>query len=159
MTAIELFIENPPRRFHLERMNKPQSAPLREAIAGVPGRYWERLADGRIQCDLCPRYCKLHDGQRGLCFVRARRRNPAHHYGRFRLLHRPDREKALKPFSARNACAVVRHGRCNLTCKFCQNWDISKARSFDSCNPNFAEAIVRCEGDWVARDRYTYNDP
>jgi pyruvate formate lyase activating enzyme len=54
-------------------MNKPQSAPLREAIAGVPGRYWERLADGRIQCDLCPRYCKLHDDQRGLCFVRARR--------------------------------------------------------------------------------------
>ncbi|TXT42364.1 MAG: pyruvate formate lyase activating enzyme [Methylocystaceae bacterium] len=54
-------------------MNKPQSAPLREALVGVPGRYWERLADGRIQCDLCPRYCKLHDGQRGLCFVRARR--------------------------------------------------------------------------------------
>ena len=39
--------------------------------AGVPGRYWHRLDDGRIQCDLCPRYCKLHEGQRGLCFVRA----------------------------------------------------------------------------------------
>ena len=37
-----------------------------------PGRYWHELADGRIQCDICPRYCKLHDGQRGLCFVRAR---------------------------------------------------------------------------------------
>lgn len=38
---------------------------------GVPGRYWHALADGRIQCDLCPRECKLHEGQRGLCFVRA----------------------------------------------------------------------------------------
>ena len=41
-------------------------------IEGVPGRYWHRLEDGRVQCDLCPRYCKLHEGQRGLCFVRAR---------------------------------------------------------------------------------------
>jgi hypothetical protein len=39
---------------------------------GVPGRYWHALADGRIQCDLCPRECKLHEGQRGLCFVRGR---------------------------------------------------------------------------------------
>ena len=38
----------------------------------VPGRYWHKMADGRIQCDLCPRYCHLKDGQRGLCFVRAR---------------------------------------------------------------------------------------
>jgi len=36
-----------------------------------PGRYWRKLDDGRVQCDLCPRFCKLHDGQRGLCFVRA----------------------------------------------------------------------------------------
>ena len=33
-------------------------------------RYWHRLEDGRVQCDVCPRACKLRDGQRGLCFVR-----------------------------------------------------------------------------------------
>src|SRR6059058_4015914 len=43
-----------------------------EIVEGLPGRYWHPLEDGRIQCDLCPRYCKLKDGQRGLCFVRAR---------------------------------------------------------------------------------------
>ena len=53
-------------------MNNPKTAWFREALEGVPGRYWQRLSDGRIQCDLCPRYCKLHDGQRGLCLVRAR---------------------------------------------------------------------------------------
>lgn len=39
----------------------------------TPGRYWHRVADGRLQCDLCPRFCKLREDQRGLCFVRARR--------------------------------------------------------------------------------------
>jgi hypothetical protein len=38
----------------------------------VPTKYWHQLEDGRIQCDLCPRLCQLKDGQRGLCFVRAR---------------------------------------------------------------------------------------
>ncbi len=44
-----------------------------EITTGHPGRHWHRLADGRVQCDVCPRYCKLHEGQRGLCFVRASR--------------------------------------------------------------------------------------
>ena len=44
-------------------------------ISGVSGRYWHALDDRRLQCDLCPRFCKLRDGQRGLCFVRARVRD------------------------------------------------------------------------------------
>jgi len=43
-----------------------------QRLEGVPGRYWHRLKDGRIQCDVCPRYCRLNEGQRGLCFVRGR---------------------------------------------------------------------------------------
>ena len=38
----------------------------------VPTRYWHELEDGHVQCDVCPRLCKLHEGQRGMCFVRAR---------------------------------------------------------------------------------------
>ncbi len=54
-------------------MNKPKTkSTIEGALKGVSGRYWHRLTDGRVQCDICPRYCKLHDGQRGLCFVRAR---------------------------------------------------------------------------------------
>lgn len=62
--TIALFIENPSPRFHLQSMNKPQTTPLREAPVGVPGRYWEKLADGRIQCDLCPRFCSGSDAGR-----------------------------------------------------------------------------------------------
>ena len=44
-----------------------------ENISGKSGDYFHKLEDGRLQCDLCPRYCKLQDGQRGLCFIRARK--------------------------------------------------------------------------------------
>ena len=79
----------------------------------VPTKYWHALDDGRIQCDLCPRFCKLREGQRGLCFVRARAGRP----GRpddlrplQRLLRRPDREEAAQPLPARHAGPVLRHG-------------------------------------------------
>jgi hypothetical protein len=45
------------------------AAMVQDSIEGLPGRYWHPLADGRIQCDVCPRYCRLNEGQRGLCFV------------------------------------------------------------------------------------------
>ena len=38
--------------------------------SSYPGRWWHTLDDGRVQCDLCPRDCRLHEGQRGMCFVR-----------------------------------------------------------------------------------------
>jgi pyruvate formate lyase activating enzyme len=164
MTAIALFIENPPRRFHLEPMNKPQSAPLREAIAGVPGRYWERLADGRIQCDLCPRYCKLHDDQRGLCFVRARRGDEIllTTYGRSSgFCIDPIEKKPLNHFLPGTPVLSFGTAGCNLTCKFCQNWDISKARSFDRLQSEASpEAIVSAARATGSRAiAYTYNDP
>ena len=56
-------------------MNKTKTRQRGERLEGVPGRYWHKLGDGRIQCDLCPRFCKLREGQRGLCFVRGRQGN------------------------------------------------------------------------------------
>ena len=79
----------------------------------VSTRYWHRLADGRVQCDLCPRYCKLQEGQRGLCFVRARQNDQVvlTTYGRSSgFLHRPDREEAAQPFLSGHGRALVRHG-------------------------------------------------
>jgi hypothetical protein len=80
----------------------------------VPTKYWHQLEDGRIQCDLCPRLCQLKDGQRGLCFVRARQQNAivlSTLWALQRILHRPDRKEAAQPFSARHGGAVLRHGR------------------------------------------------
>ena len=79
-------------------------------ISGVSGRYWHPLADGRLQCDLCPRFCKLRDGQRGLCFVRGRTNDEIvlSTYGRSSGFC-VDREKAVESLSAGHAGAVVRH--------------------------------------------------
>ena len=82
--------------------------------SGYPARYWHLIDDGRMQCDLCPRDCKLHDGQRGACFVRMREgdADDSHHLRPLvGLLHRPDREKAAQPLLPGQQRAVVRHRR------------------------------------------------
>jgi pyruvate formate lyase activating enzyme len=132
--------------------------------AGVPGRYWHRLDDGRVQCDLCPRYCKLHEGQRGLCFVRARERDEMvlTTYGRSSgFCIDPIEKKPLNHFLPGTPALSFGTAGCNLTCKFCQNWDISKARAADRLQDEaapeaIAEAAVRSRCRSVA---FTYNDP
>ena len=79
-----------------------------------PARYWQALEDDRIQCDLCPRECRLRDGQRGFCFVRLQPGRPDG-AGDLRsvlgVLHRPDREEAAAPLLPRQQRAVLRHRR------------------------------------------------
>jgi pyruvate formate lyase activating enzyme len=131
---------------------------------GAPGRYWHRLDDGRIQCDLCPRYCKLNEGQRGLCFVRARERDAIvlTTYGRSSgFCIDPIEKKPLNHFLPGTPVLSFGTAGCNLTCKFCQNWDISKARAADRLQDTaspaaIAEAAVRSKCRAVA---FTYNDP
>src|SRR6476659_4486567 len=80
---------------------------------GVLGRYWHALADGRIQCDLCPRECKLHEGQRGLCFVRSRTSDQIMltTYGRSSGFCLDPIEKKPEPLPARHGRSVLRHCR------------------------------------------------
>ena len=133
-------------------------------IEGVPGRYWHGLDDGRLQCDLCPRFCKLREGQRGLCFVRARRNDEITlaTYGRSSgFCIDPIEKKPLNHFLPGTPVLSFGTAGCNLACKFCQNWDISKSREFDrlqaSASPQaIAEAAVATGCRSVA---FTYNDP
>ena len=135
-----------------------------EIITGHPGRHWHRLEDGRVQCDVCPRFCKLHEGQRGLCFVRARQGDGIvlTTYGRSSgFCIDPIEKKPLAHFLPGSSVLSFGTAGCNLTCRFCQNWDISKARAFDrlqaEASPEeIAEAAVRNGCRSVA---YTYNDP
>ena len=135
-----------------------------DKIEGVPGRYWHALEDGRIQCDLCPRFCKLQEGQRGLCFVRGRAGDAMvlTTYGRSSgFCIDPIEKKPLDHFLPGTPVLSFGTAGCNLTCKFCQNWDISKARDFDRMLDRappevIAEAAARTGCRSVA---YTYNDP
>jgi pyruvate formate lyase activating enzyme len=132
--------------------------------ASVPGRYWHGLADGRVQCDLCPRACRLHEGQRGLCFVRAREGNGIvlTTYGRSSgFCLDPIEKKPLNHFLPGSAVLSFGTAGCNLTCKFCQNWDISKARADDRLQQYASpEAIAQAAVASGARSvAFTYNDP
>ncbi len=129
-----------------------------------PGRFWHRLDDGRIQCDLCPRYCCLDEGQRGLCFVRQRLGDQIvlTTYGRSSgFCVDPIEKKPLNHFLPGTPVLSFGTAGCNLACKFCQNWDISKSREMDTladaASPTrIAAAAERLRCRSVA---FTYNDP
>jgi pyruvate formate lyase activating enzyme len=100
-----------------------------------PARWWHILEDGRMQCDLCPRDCRLHEGQRGACFVRQRvgDRMMLTTYGRSSgFCVDPIEKKPLNHFYPGSSILSFGTAGCNLACKFCQNWDISKSREMDT---------------------------
>jgi pyruvate formate lyase activating enzyme len=137
---------------------------MTDRIEGVPGRYWTRLDDGRIQCDVCPRECKLQEGQRGLCFVRARSGDQVvlTTYGRSSgYCIDPIEKKPLNHFLPGTPVLSFGTAGCNLTCKFCQNWDISKSREMDRLMDQAPpETIAQAALDAGCRSvAYTYNDP
>jgi pyruvate formate lyase activating enzyme len=128
------------------------------------GRYWHTLEDGRVQCDVCPRLCRLHDGQRGLCFVRAAEAGEVvlTTYGRSSgFCVDPIEKKPLNHFLPGTPVFSFGTAGCNLTCNFCQNWDISKSREFDvladAASPqDIAATALKLGCKSVA---FTYNDP
>jgi pyruvate formate lyase activating enzyme len=130
----------------------------------VPTKYWRKLEDDRIQCDLCPRHCQLHEGQQGLCFVRAREGDQVvlTTYGRSSgFCVDPIEKKPLNHFLPGTAVLSFGTAGCNLTCKFCQNWDISKSREMDTLGEaampeDIARAALQAGCASVA---FTYNDP
>ncbi len=130
----------------------------------VAGRYWHGLGDGRVQCDICPRFCRLHEGQRGLCFVRARRNDGIvlTTYGRSSgFCIDPVEKKPLNHFLPGTPILSFGTAGCNLTCKFCQNWDISKSRETDTlCDQATPEMIAEAAASTGCRSvAFTYNDP
>lgn len=133
-------------------------------LEGVPTKYWTALEDGRVRCDLCPRYCKLREGQRGMCFVRARKDNQIilTTYGRSSgYCVDPIEKKPLYHYLPGTPILSFGTAGCNLACSFCQNWDISKAREMeilaDQAPP---EKIARAAKALGCRSvAFTYNDP
>jgi len=129
-----------------------------------PGRWWQRLGDGRIQCDLCPRECRLHEGQRGACFVRERKDDGIvlTTYGRSSgFCIDPIEKKPLNHFHPGSSVLSFGTAGCNLACKFCQNWDISKSREMDTLmDAASPEGIARAALAHGCRSvAFTYNDP
>jgi len=135
-----------------------------EANAAYPARYWHPLDDGRVQCDLCPRECRLRDGQRGFCFVRMRQGDGLvlATYGRSSgFCIDPIEKKPLNHFYPGSSVLSFGTAGCNLGCRFCQNWDISTSREMDRLMDQASpEAIAAAAERYGCRSvAYTYNDP
>ena len=129
-----------------------------------PAKYWHKLDDGRLQCDLCPRDCKLHEGQRGACFVRgmAGGEMVLTTYGRSSgFCIDPVEKKPLNHFYPGSSVFSFGTAGCNLACKFCQNWDISKSRDMDRLMDQASpEAIAKAAQAHRSKSvAFTYNDP
>jgi pyruvate formate lyase activating enzyme len=132
--------------------------------SAYPARWWARLPDGRVECRLCPRLCKLHDGQRGFCFVRQRAGEGIvlTTYGRSSgFCIDPIEKKPLNHFYPGSSVLSFGTAGCNLGCRFCQNWDISKARESDrltdAASPEGIAATAKRLG--CRSVAFTYNDP
>ncbi|MCG9720238.1 AmmeMemoRadiSam system radical SAM enzyme [Shewanella sp. Isolate7] len=129
-----------------------------------PTQYWHALDDGRVCCDVCPRKCTLREGKRGACFVRM------HHQGEIVLTSYgrssgfcidPIEKKPLNHFYPGSSVLSFGTAGCNLSCLFCQNWDMSKSRQMDtlcdSAMPDELAATARRHG--CKSLAFTYNDP
>ncbi|HSB63635.1 MAG TPA: AmmeMemoRadiSam system radical SAM enzyme [Thermoanaerobaculia bacterium] len=137
-----------------------------ETLVGVghPTLYWHAVEDGRIQCDVCPKECRLKEGQLGHCFVRGRQGDAIvlTSYGRSSgFCVDPIEKKPLNHFLPGSSVLSFGTAGCNLACRFCQNWDISKSRQIDkladSASPErIADSAAALGCRSVA---FTYNDP
>lgn len=142
---------------------------LKTPESDYPARWWHKLPDeagepARLQCDLCPRDCRLHEGQRGACFVRRnvdqqmRLTSYARSSG---FCIDPIEKKPLNHFHPGSSVLSFGTAGCNLACKFCQNWDISKSRDMDRLmDAASPEGIAAAAAAYGAQSvAFTYNDP
>jgi len=130
----------------------------------VPTKYWHALPDGRVQCDACPRFCRLGEGQRGLCFVRMRQNDQVvlTTYGRSSgYCVDPVEKKPLNHFLPGTPILSFGTAGCNLGCRFCQNWDISKSREIDTLSDEASPELIATAAEALGcrSVAFTYNDP
>ncbi|HZS36627.1 MAG TPA: AmmeMemoRadiSam system radical SAM enzyme [Polyangia bacterium] len=129
-----------------------------------PARWWQKEPDGRLLCTLCPRFCRLHEGQAGFCYIRKAENGEMWSLGYGRTTGfavDPVEKKPLNHFLPGSTILSFGTAGCNLGCKFCQNWDISKARLDDerSRPVSPAEVLDLAEREGCPSVAMTYNDP
>ena len=126
--------------------------------------WWETEEDGRILCTLCPRYCRIGEGQAGFCYIRKNIGGKLYSLGYGRstgFAIDPVEKKPLNHFLPGTGILSFGTAGCNLGCRFCQNWSISKAKLDDAqslgATPEEVVKLARMHN--VPSIAFTYNDP
>jgi len=130
----------------------------------VHTKYWHKIDDSRVQCDLCPRFCQIKEGKRGLCYIRANHDQQIvlTSYGRSSgFAIDPIEKKPLNHYYPGSKIYSFGTAGCNLSCKFCQNWDISKSREMDTLMAQASPEQIAFNAKTYGCNSvaYTYNDP
>ncbi|MFQ6081995.1 MAG: AmmeMemoRadiSam system radical SAM enzyme [Candidatus Aminicenantia bacterium] len=133
-------------------------------LSKVEAWFYKKLLEKEIECELCPRHCKLGDKERGYCGVRENIEGKYYTlvYGKVCAAHIDPIEK--KPFfhflPGTNAFSIATAG-CNVNCKFCQNWQISQVRPEQVENFDLPPRDVPryCQKYRCPTIAYTYTEP
>ena len=127
-------------------------------------KWWEPTDKNKILCTLCPRYCKIGEGQPGFCYIRQNHNNKLYTIGYGKptgFAMDPIEKKPLNHFLPGTEVLSFGTAGCNLGCKFCQNWSISKAKLDDtnavSASPD--EVVKLAQKHSTPSIAFTYNDP
>ncbi|MBQ46866.1 MAG: AmmeMemoRadiSam system radical SAM enzyme [Zetaproteobacteria bacterium] len=136
---------------------------LEQSEQTILGRWWQKEKEA-FRCMVCPRYCLIKPGKRGFCYVRAAGDDGIYltTYGRSSgFCIDPIEKKPLNHFYPGTPVLTFGTAGCNLGCKFCQNWDISKARSWDrlgsAASPEKIATLAKSHG--CHSIAFSYNDP
>lgn len=127
-------------------------------------KWWEPTANNKILCTLCPRYCTIGEGQPGFCYIRQNIDGILYSKGYGRptgFAIDPIEKKPLSHFYPGSKILSFGTAGCNLGCKFCQNWSISKAKidELNSLNVTPEEVIKIAKQYKIPSIAFTYNDP
>jgi pyruvate formate lyase activating enzyme len=129
-----------------------------------PAKWWQTTDSGKILCTLCPRYCKIGEEQTGFCYIRKNiggmlvSTGYGHPTG---FAIDPIEKKPLSHFLPGTNILSFGTAGCNLGCKFCQNWSMSKAKLDDlnALTVSPEDVVQLAKKHNVPSIAYTYNDP
>lgn len=126
--------------------------------------WWEEAENGKLLCTLCPRYCTIGEGQAGFCYIRKNIDGELYSIGYGRptgFAIDPIEKKPLNHFLPGTEILSFGTAGCNLGCKFCQNWSMSKAKLDDvnSLTASPDEVIALAKRYKTPSIAFTYNDP
>lgn len=129
-----------------------------------PALWWQEAENGKILCTLCPRYCTIGEGQAGFCYIRQNINGKLYSVGYGKptgFAIDPIEKKPLNHFLPGSDILSFGTAGCNLGCKFCQNWPISKARldSTSAVDATPDDVVTLAKKFNVPSIAYTYNDP
>lgn len=143
----------------------------------IEARYYEKLADNKVRCHLCPQECLIRSGRVGICYVRQNIGGSLYAltYGRVAACHLdPIEKKPLYHFYPGKTIFSVSGIGCSLGCPYCQNWELAHPKDkFLRQDPQVvvekttvelsSQQAVKMALDYRRNDNigiaYTYNEP